>query len=162
MSPGIRLSRCTPSQAEISVCPCSGNPYKRANLGPFPYHFPRAADRPQPSFRSNDRYPYARADSLPHGLDPPAGQAAHGHRGAADDRPCVAQRRAGADRPGGGRHRHTRNRRSRSEEHTSELQSREKLVCRLLLEKKKNSIYLCGTNFKNYIVLMYNLVLSFL
>src|SRR5690606_40415113 len=28
---------------------------------------------------------------------------------------------------------------SRSEEHTSELQSREKLVCRLLLEKKKNS-----------------------
>src|SRR5207302_10147902 len=28
--------------------------------------------------------------------------------------------------------------RSRSEEHTSELQSRENLVCRLLLEKKKN------------------------
>src|SRR5690606_39722857 len=28
----------------------------------------------------------------------------------------------------------------RSEEHTSELQSREKLVCRLLLEKKKTSI----------------------
>src|SRR5690606_40313353 len=32
----------------------------------------------------------------------------------------------------------------RSEEHTSELQSRENLVCRLLLEKKKESIY---TNF---------------
>src|SRR5690606_39512266 len=29
-------------------------------------------------------------------------------------------------------------RRARSEEHTSELQSRENLVCRLLLEKKKN------------------------
>src|SRR5690606_32885635 len=29
--------------------------------------------------------------------------------------------------------------RGRSEEHTSELQSREKLVCRLLLEKKKNN-----------------------
>src|SRR5690606_42083049 len=29
----------------------------------------------------------------------------------------------------------------RSEEHTSELQSRENLVCRLLLEKKKNSYY---------------------
>src|SRR5690606_41889209 len=29
-------------------------------------------------------------------------------------------------------------RRKRSEEHTSELQSREKLVCRLLLEKKKD------------------------
>src|SRR5436309_10878602 len=28
----------------------------------------------------------------------------------------------------------------RSEEHTSELQSRENLVCRLLLEKKKNAI----------------------
>src|SRR5688572_32304403 len=30
-------------------------------------------------------------------------------------------------------------RRSRSEEHTSELQSQSNLVCRLLLEKKKNS-----------------------
>src|SRR5690606_41204922 len=30
---------------------------------------------------------------------------------------------------------------SRSEEHTSELQSRENLVCRLLLVKKNNSIY---------------------
>src|SRR6266511_5264118 len=29
--------------------------------------------------------------------------------------------------------------RQRSEEHTSELQSREKLVCRLLLEKKKKT-----------------------
>src|SRR3712207_8719872 len=31
----------------------------------------------------------------------------------------------------------------RSEEHTSELQSRQYLVCRLLLEKKKKSIILC-------------------
>src|SRR3712207_6872266 len=30
---------------------------------------------------------------------------------------------------------------NRSEEHTSELQSRQYLVCRLLLEKKKNRIY---------------------
>src|SRR5690606_39992810 len=30
--------------------------------------------------------------------------------------------------------------RTRSEEHTSELQSRENLVCRLLLEKKNNQI----------------------
>src|SRR5258707_10347121 len=30
---------------------------------------------------------------------------------------------------------------SRSEEHTSELQSRQYLVCRLLLEKKKNNYY---------------------
>src|SRR3712207_8623332 len=31
----------------------------------------------------------------------------------------------------------------RSEEHTSELQSRQYLVCRLLLEKKKRKINLC-------------------
>src|SRR3712207_7628650 len=31
---------------------------------------------------------------------------------------------------------------SRSEEHTSELQSRQYLVCRLLLEKKKNKLYI--------------------
>src|SRR3712207_6939193 len=30
----------------------------------------------------------------------------------------------------------------RSEEHTSELQSRQYLVCRLLLEKKKNNYYI--------------------
>src|SRR3712207_7592960 len=30
---------------------------------------------------------------------------------------------------------------NRSEEHTSELQSRQYLVCRLLLEKKKNTIH---------------------
>src|SRR5690606_40692584 len=32
----------------------------------------------------------------------------------------------------------------RSEEHTSELQSRENLVCRLLLEKKKRNTRHCG------------------
>src|SRR5271165_7238669 len=44
-----------------------------------------------------------------------------------------------------------RSRPARSEEHTSELQSRENLVCRLLLEKKNKkkrslSIYLKQTN----------------
>src|SRR2546421_3295083 len=34
----------------------------------------------------------------------------------------------------------SRRRRARSEEHTSELQSRSDLVCRLLLEKKKKKI----------------------
>src|SRR5579883_476741 len=34
--------------------------------------------------------------------------------------------------------------RARSEEHTSELQSRENLVCRLLLEKKKGGSELCS------------------
>src|SRR3989442_2203525 len=34
----------------------------------------------------------------------------------------------------------------RSEEHTSELQSRPHLVCRLLLEKKKSSVPSCGSH----------------
>src|SRR5229473_1093444 len=33
---GIRLSHRTPSHVEISVCPCSGNPYKCANFRPIP------------------------------------------------------------------------------------------------------------------------------
>src|SRR3712207_8915848 len=36
---------------------------------------------------------------------------------------------------------------ARSEEHTSELQSRQYLVCRLLLEKKKKSFYVTTTSF---------------
>src|SRR3712207_7759123 len=35
---------------------------------------------------------------------------------------------------------------TRSEEHTSELQSRQYLVCRLLLEKKKNNLIIMSTN----------------
>src|SRR2546428_7534556 len=34
----------------------------------------------------------------------------------------------------------------RSEEHTSELQSRSDLVCRLLLEKKKSAVCIAGTS----------------
>src|SRR3989442_10982784 len=48
--------------------------------------------------------------------------------------------------PGCHRHRparRLRNARVRSEEHTSELQSRPHLVCRLLLEKKKMSFLKC-------------------
>src|SRR5215475_16127166 len=40
--------------------------------------------------------------------------------------------------------------RARSEEHTSELQSRENLVCRLLLEKKKNKKQKTTNNQKTY------------
>src|SRR5207302_4532850 len=43
-----------------------------------------------------------------------------------------------AKRPGSSSHS------ARSEEHTSELQSRENLVCRLLLEKKNNDMNECG------------------
>src|SRR5690606_41946069 len=50
--------------------------------------------------------------------------------------------RAPGAHPDSARSFHERDRRyryQRSEEHTSELQSREKLVCRLLLEKKNNT-----------------------
>src|SRR5438445_4042367 len=40
----------------------------------------------------------------------------------------------------------TKNYLTRSEEHTSELQSRQYLVCRLLLEKKKEDVLYVGTN----------------
>src|SRR5690606_25524631 len=39
---------------------------------------------------------------------------------------------------------------ARSEEHTSELQSRENLVCRLLLEKKNNMVGTCADNSGEY------------
>src|SRR3712207_8100062 len=53
--------------------------------------------------------------------------------------PC----RAAPDAPpavGADREHHLRRRPDRSEEHTSELQSRQYLVCRLLLETKKSTI----------------------
>src|SRR5256885_12048019 len=40
--------------------------------------------------------------------------------------------------------------RQRSEEHTSELQSPCNLVCRLLLEKKKNKCHRCRVNLTSY------------
>src|SRR5829696_9937388 len=48
-------------------------------------------------------------------------------------------RAAAAAARGPCRHRQSRPRRTRSEEHTSELQSLTNLVCRLLLEKKKKT-----------------------
>src|SRR5215813_15085499 len=45
--------------------------------------------------------------------------------------------------------RHLLDRSGRSEEHTSELQSRPHLVCRLLLEKKKKNIKTQTTKTKN-------------
>src|SRR5579883_3647526 len=44
----------------------------------------------------------------------------------------------------------------RSEEHTSELQSRENLVCRLLLEKKKKKIIMYSKFKKKNNKLIYN------
>src|SRR5258708_25912022 len=61
-----------------------------------------------------------------------------------DSRPSIAWARLAIDQPesletvdcGG----HRAKRSTRSEEHTSELQSPDHLVCRLLLEKKKNRL----------------------
>src|SRR3712207_6892802 len=67
------------------------------------------------------------ADGPAHGGRRPRASAVHGGR------PGVRARVAGTGRRGLGGDRG----RPRSEEHTSELQSRQYLVCRLLLEKKK-------------------------
>src|SRR5947208_4671520 len=68
-----------------------------------------------------------------------------GHAGAGDERRHGGAPAEGPGRGGGARfglggedHRRERHRSHRSEEHTSELQSPDHLVCRLLLEKKKN------------------------
>src|SRR6266513_5237604 len=51
---------------------------------------------------------------------------------------------------------------ARSEEHTSELQSRFDLVCRLLLEKKKTPIYVSMlTVYSNLVVYLINIVFIF-
>src|SRR3712207_7728415 len=48
---------------------------------------------------------------------------------------------------------------SRSEEHTSELQSRQYLVCRLLLEKKKKLLLdIVTLTYNNYLATHYHLV----
>src|SRR3712207_6505173 len=66
------------------------------------------------------------------GAVPPAGRRRVRRRTCRgpDAEPLRALQRRGADRRDGGA------RRARLEEHTSELQSRQYLVCRLLLEKK--------------------------
>src|SRR5216683_8018484 len=54
--------------------------------------------------------------------------------------PGTAARARSRAAPPASRSPHRASPRGRSEEHTSELQSRSDLVCRLLLEKKKNQI----------------------
>src|SRR3712207_7813226 len=70
-----------------------------------------------------------------------------GPRGAArPDRRRAGPGLDGARRAEGGVRVHRGGRPGRSEEHTSELQSRQYLVCRLLLEKKKNIKYIYKKN----------------
>src|SRR5205823_10880661 len=108
-----------------STCPLSLPTPRppRATLFPYTTLF-RSADRPQGG-AGPDQGPVARRRRLPPEAVLAAGACAAGERGAAPPR----------GPGGGGRRRHDR--RPRSEEHTSELQSLAYLVCRLLLEKKK-------------------------
>src|SRR3712207_8497104 len=66
---------------------------------------------------------------------PVAGSASHRHRAERDCRRRSSGTSGGVDRPNT-----ISQPERRSEEHTSELQSRQYLVCRLLLEKKKTHI----------------------
>src|SRR2546430_13324101 len=59
---------------------------------------------------------------------------------ASESRPPACPRRPRARRSGSSTGSPRCHRRPRSEEHTSELQSQSNLVCRLLLEKKKNTV----------------------
>src|SRR3712207_8108976 len=70
--------------------------------------------------------------------------------GSPPTRPRPSRRPARPGRPSRGSRccRRTRAGPPRSEEHTSELQSRQYLVCRLLLEKKKNA-YVCTIHKTN-------------
>src|SRR5690606_41797827 len=67
------------------------------------------------------------------------GRATDGDRGRGRARARVPRTDAGTRGGGAEGEAGMEARTGRSEEHTSELQSRENLVCRLLLEKKKNN-----------------------
>src|SRR3712207_7479860 len=68
-----------------------------------------------------------------------------GHQGRREGLPRAEGRPGRPHGAGAGRQRRDR-RRPRSEEHTSELQSRQYLVCRLLLEKKKKNNIVVSRN----------------
>src|SRR5438874_9284757 len=89
---------------------------------PSPTHFPYTT-----LFRSRGRF-RARRVTAGEANDPPSRTRAWRRDRAAPRPPADAERRAIAA-PG-----------TRSEEHTSELQSRRDLVCRLLLEKKNTKM----------------------
>src|SRR3712207_7891378 len=64
----------------------------------------------------------------------------HGHQRGTQPFPGLRQALQPGDRLAAAHQRHRHHPVVRSEEHTSELQSRQYLVCRLLLEKKKHTI----------------------
>src|SRR5690606_41281017 len=90
-------------------------------------------------------FPYTTLFRSPGGAEGLARRAADGARGRAGNRAAAApaagavtQRAAGARLAAALGRTRLPAELARSEEHTSELQSRENLVCRLLLEKKKH------------------------
>src|SRR5690606_40254274 len=110
--------------------PCADTPQRRV---PVPAPTPPSTLSPYTTlFRSTKPRPW-RLDG-PGGATPRSGRrvAAHPSRRAPGRPRCCCPPRAP-------RRTAVRPRRARSEEHTSELQSRENLVCRLLLEKKKKT-----------------------
>src|SRR3712207_8061097 len=94
----------------------------RSTLFPYTTLFRSARDRTTPG-------PPAQAARSNGGQSIPQERRPLRHRGAWRGRPDGAARRS-----------------LRSEEHTSELQSRQYLVCRLLLEKKKKKTNLSSTS----------------
>src|SRR3712207_8845710 len=96
----------------------------RSTLFPYTTLFrSRAAERARPRGAADPAPPRGDAPRLGARLGRAARARSHAH-------PDAARRRG---EPGDDRQR------ARSEEHTSELQSRQYLVCRLLLEKKKKA-----------------------
>src|SRR2546430_13337983 len=84
----------------------------------FPYTTLFRSREPRPRGGAHRRGPGARSLHLPRLVRPPPRSARRRGGGGGLERRCVG---------------------ARSEEHTSELQSQSNLVCRLLLEKKKNN-----------------------
>src|SRR5207249_9903334 len=102
----------------------------------FPHPHPLRAPHSFPTRRSSDlSHPARRRGALrcaPHARAGVLGSLTLTHRGSVTHRSTVTRRDAVIRRDARAARRMTR-----SEEHTSELQSRFDLVCRLLLEKKK-------------------------
>src|SRR3712207_7334861 len=86
-------------------------------------------------------YPLPQHDALPICRNVRQGAPRHDDGAGRDARSPVDPRpgRGDASAGGGGGRGESPDDRGRSEEHTSELQSRQYLVCRLLLEKKKKT-----------------------
>src|SRR6266700_3402361 len=128
--PGVRLVLTAADVAELGFLPCTASvPDQTIAVPPYPIVANGEA------LHVGDCLAFVVADTLFQAQDAVEAIALEW-----EALPCVVDGRAaladGAPRVA-----------TRSEEHTSELQSRENLVCRLLLEKKKNELAyrLCGT-----------------